>query len=80
MNEEKVKAVALRFLAERVAEHERIHGLSRFQYSLHSIRRPTDLHPQKWAVVFLVTGLAGDPVDGPTIIHVDDKSGEAEFP
>ena len=79
MNQEQVKDIAIRFIADQTAQHEAKFGPSRFCYHLHEVRPPTDSPPGQWAVVFLITTRDGSPVDGPAVVFVDDRSGEARF-
>ena len=79
MNEEQVKNIASRFVAEQAVQHEGRFGPSKFRYSLHEVKSPTDSPAGQWAVVFLITTLNGSAVDGPAIVLVDDQSGEAKF-
>ena len=79
MNEAQVKDIALRFFAGQRTQDEAKFGPSKFQYTLHEVHPPTDSPPGQWGVVFLVTTLKGSPVDGPVVVFVDDRTGEARF-
>jgi hypothetical protein len=78
VTEDQVKQIASRFLAEQMVIHEGKFGLSQFRHTLMGAQCHPRL-PGQWSVVFEVRHVDGHVIDGPTLVLVDDTSGEARF-
>jgi hypothetical protein len=78
MTAEEAGRIASHFMSERVAEHERQYGPSRFRHTLLGAKRHPGLRGE-WAAVFEVRSIDGGVIDGPTLVLVGDATGEARF-
>ena len=78
MTEREAQQIALRFVGELDAKHERAHGASPYRRVLQRVMHDA-MQAGQWAVVFGLETLKGNPVDTTAVVLVDDATGEARF-